>query len=352
MLERVRVGIIGAAACCLAAIPFSAALATGAVPSPSPLAPVEPLIDAKLTFYNEAFPDIQFVALGGGRTADAELRRLDALLGDDARTQDYAHPPELGRELTGLARERVALMLHNSSGSASLFRVGGGAQASRPNLCVLTLDGESIAADDVQATRHLLDVSDQNFADIPRERYLKSTEHLAFVIDHEVFHCLDAFYNGPIPMSDQRHAASYAAYRNESGADAFGIAMRLREHDDQSYVSNLMRIRALTLIQQDPDHFTDRSMRRVLEVYPGAVRDKSVQELFDLATRIRDREVSDYGAYLAFRAAALRASEQLGAPVSEENRETFSGVEPDVTMTDALIYRVLTSYRQLFARGD
>lgn len=315
-------------------------------------APLQPLIEAKLQFYNQAFPEIEFLSLRGGRYSTQELPRLGPLLGAGARTLDYEHPPELGAELLTLAVQRVALMLQQGGASASLFRVGRGSTAARANVCVLTLDDESIATDDAQATRHLLDVSDQRFARIPPSRYLKYSDHLAFVIDHEIFHCLDAFYNGPIPVSHRPHAAEYASYRNENGADAFGIAMRLLERGNRDYVDNLIRIRALTLLQEDPDHYTDRSMQGVIAVYPAAIRGRSARELFELATRIRDREVADYDAYIVFRAAALRASERLGAPVSDQSRAQFAGIEPDATVTESLIYRVLTSYRQLFARSD
>lgn len=194
-------------------------------------------------------------------------------------------------------------------------------------------------------------MSDQRFADIPQSCYLNSVDHLAFVLDHEVFHCLDAYYNGPMPISSRPHAAPYAAYRNESGADAFGAAMRLRDSGSDHYVRNLIHIRALTLVQEDPEHFTDRSMCRVLYAYPAEIDGKTVGEVFAFASRVRDQEVSDYEAYVAFVAAVLRASERLGVPVAEHRRAQFAGVEADADATDALVFRVLSSYRQLFARS-
>ena len=105
-------------------------------------------------------------------------------------------------------------------------------------------------------------------------------------------------------------------------------------------------------MREDPEHFIDRSMRRVLYAYRAEIHGKSAGELFALAPRIRDQGVSDYQAYVAFVAAALQASERLGVSVAEHRRAQFAGVEADVGAIDALVYRELASYRRLFARSD
>ena len=320
--------------------------------TPSAPSYLQPLIDAKLLAYHRAFPDIRFVYLRGGRFAEQDYPKLERLLSSGARSLDYEHPPELAQPLLTLAVQRVELMLRQSGTSATLFGLAEHAESRRPALCVLTLDSETVALDDVQATRHLLDISDRHFAAIPASRYLDHREHLAFVIDHEMYQCLDSYYNGPMPMSDREHAASYAAFRNENGADAFAIAMRLQDRGPGRYVQNLIRIRALSLLQQDPEHFTDGSMRSMVQTYPGGIVGQPMQKLFESATRIRDQQVPDYDGYLAFAAAALRAGEELGGEAAQPGLQPYGDIEPDAAMLGTLTFRVLSSYRQLFARGD
>lgn len=118
--------------------------------TPTQTPPGHAVIDARLRSHNRAYPEIQFLYLAGDSAgAPSTLQRL---LGDGARSLDYEHPPELASEMMSLAVQRVALMLQHSGASASLFRAGLGAMAERAAVCVLTLDSESGAMDDVRAT--------------------------------------------------------------------------------------------------------------------------------------------------------------------------------------------------------
>lgn len=316
---------------------------------------LEQIVTQRVAFYNKAFPQLQFVRLRGGPGAHTEFARLQELLGRGAASMDYEHPADLRGTLLQAVMGRVQIMLDERAASASLFRVGDSAQASQPYLCVLTLDAGMVAHSDAQATRHLLDLSEHTFGRVHPSNYLDDEAHLAFVVDHEVYHCLDAFYNGPVPMSTRTYAAPFAFFRNENGADAFGVAMHLREHGRATaYTGNLLRIRALALLSADPNHFTHAAIRRVLQRDPRRLRAMTPLEMVGIATQVRDAVAADYRQYVQFRIAAIKASRALGGTVdvSDQATRALASARDDPAVTNRLFYRALSSYRQLFVPAD
>lgn len=273
------------------------------------------IVDQRLAFYNDAFPEIQFVQLPGGSQALASARVFSQLLGAGASNADYEHPPALREDLLYVTAQRVAFMLRNNDASSALFRPGRGSASTRPYLCVLTLDPAAVALDDRTATAHLLHFSAEELKRIPAAYRLGHETFLRFVVDHELFHCLDARFNGPIPTSDRTFWAQYMLYRNEHGADAFATAMHLRDHGRATpFVDNILRIRGLSLYNADPEHLTCAAISAVAQEDGGAMRTKEPRDIVALADLVRNRVAPDYNGYLRFRAAACRVMEEIGVP--------------------------------------
>lgn len=290
---------------------------------------LQALVDERVAFYNDVFPEIQFVQLPGGSQWLASARVFAQLLGAGARNADYEHPPELREDLLYVTAQRVAFMLQHNEASSALFRPGKGSAVARPYVCVLTLDPAAVALDDRTATAHLLRFSPQELARIPPEYRLEHEAFLRFVVDHELFHCLDARYLGPIPRSDQTFWAQYMLYRNEHGADAFATAMHLREHGRSTpFVDNIVRIRALSLYNADPEHLTCAAIAAVADDYDAALRRTTPRDILALADGVRERLVPDYGGYLRFRAAACRVMEEIGV-ISVADDPLCSAAAPD-----------------------
>jgi hypothetical protein len=240
---------------------------------------------------------------------------------------------------------RIEILLQTDVGSATLFKPGIGAIAKRQRVCVITMNPWAIAADDRAATNHLLDLPSQEFNAIPPENYLNHVSHLKFALDHEIYHCLDATYNGAMPRSQRKYWRDYYNFKNESGADAFGILMNMAEHGSiTAYARTLKNIRGLTLLCGDTDHYTYRSINAALQIDPGTLTGKNVKAIFRLATRLRNRVVGSYQDYLCYLGAATQAIKQLGI---EPDIEPHCDIKPDNVIVSRLLDATKDAYRKL-----
>ncbi len=327
--------------------------ADDAAPQPPPTDSLEAIADRAIRFYNDTYPDILFVQLPGGRQWVDSSVALSLLLGHRADNLDYEHPPSLREDLLYVSIERVFMMLRHNAASSSLFRVGDSSISARENVCIITLDPGRVAGNALRATAHLLDFPDERIALIPPARRLDPHSHLQFVLDHEAFHCLDALYNGPIPMSKKRYWSQYMLFRNEHAADAYAVAMHIaRQGGVTPYAGNLLRIRGLSLYNADPDHLTCAAIERVLAI--GAIGTSKLvhmdaQAVFRLGAQVREEVVPGYETYLEYRIAALAAMRRLGVGAgAEEDGPADCGVPLDADVRDELIRRSRRYYRELF----
>jgi hypothetical protein len=276
---------------------------------------LEQVIAERLEFYNRHFPGIRFVVLAGGDQWLDSLSTLYTLLGKDSTNLDYECPVDLRKDLLALCVARVKMMLMDSESSATLFRVGVNSLSDRPVLCVVTLDARGMARDDFHATRHLIPLGDAVVRRIPRDHWLAHREYLAFVIDHEVFHCLDSYHNRPIPRSSKEQWAQYMGFYNENGADAFAMAMHLRRYGRVTrFARDLLRIRGIALYGGNANHFTYGALDRVLQAPVSRLESMGVMNVLKYASELRDAVVPDYDRYLAYRARARQASRVLADP--------------------------------------
>jgi len=279
--------------------------------APSVHARYDQLIQARIDYYNSLFPSIHFVHLRGGMGWSVDMQFLPLLLGADATSLDYEHPKSLRQDLMQVSLKRLEIMLRDSQPSASLFRKGTAGLARRENVCVITLNTDALGTTDLEMTQEMLDLPATTVAQIHPARYLDSEDHVLFAIDHEVFHCFDALYNGPVPQSRKPYARNLAAFRSESGADAFAVAMNIRRHGYLTrYARNIMNIRALALIN-DPDHCTWATIQHVMELNPETITAAPAETLFAVASRIRDMRAPNYDQYVAYRVAVHELQAQL-----------------------------------------
>lgn len=311
------------------------------------------IISERLADYARDFPDIEFVHLRGGEDSFLSILQLRRLLGQGATNLVYEHPPELSSDLMEVSLRRVQYMLTTDSASSSLFRVGEHAAASRPELCVITLSPPTVAASDRVATEYMMPIDVAELPRTPAAHLLDHRMHLEFVVDHEVFHCLDAYANGPIPMSDQEHWGDYMAHLNEHGADAFAVAMHVKRHGEQTdYPRNLLLVRALALLGEDSNHFTPESIHQMLDRLEGSriLGEMTPNALITLAHWVRKDVVGDYESYLQFRSAAQEAVWQTSNPLEAEDIDfrTLSFEAEDSELAQTLVTLTSSCYTALF----
>lgn len=309
---------------------------------------LEQIILSKLAYYAAQFPDIDFVVLDTAGNVTRNMQLLAQIIGQDPDPLDYAYPEDLRHALLMTTLMRIEFLLQTDVGSATLFKPGKGALAKRKYVCVVTLSPWAIARSDRAATRHLLELPQSEIDAVSSVHSLDHASHLRFALDHEIYHCLDTVYNGPIPMSKREYWGKYYMLKNETGADAFGIIMNIAAHDSITpYARTLMHIRALTLLNNDPNHYTYPAIAAVLQLDPTKLAHDDVRERFRIASTLRDRVVGTYDEYVRYMVAAYHAMKQLGVHGGQDKP---GQIEVDRELVSQLIGQTQDAYRSLTGR--
>jgi hypothetical protein len=321
-------------------------LSTALVAISGPVFADAELVAERLGYYAHHFPGIRFLHLSGGINSAADLREVRALLGPQAREASYEHPDEVSAQLLQLSLARLNMMLMQQRASASFYDTRSDSSRER-YVCIITLDPQQVAGDALRATLSMVDASEDLLAGMPTAHHLDPDQHLRFVIDHEVFHCLDPYVNRAIGQSHAPHWGEYMAHLNEHGADAFALAQNLVQHGGVSdYARNLLRLRALSLLSDDLNHYTVSSMLAVLRADPESMRELSPRALAVRAGALRDSALAGYEEYVLFRHAAERVPGHLG--IATEGTSMSSDTEVDARLVERLSRHASGCYLEYF----
>lgn len=297
---------------------------------------LQTVIDQERDFYNAHFKEIQFVFLEGGTHWEEDIGVLALLLGHQPGNLNYQHPPELRQELMDASVSVLIHMLRAQEPYSVLFRADT-PLGWRENLCIISLDPHRLAVTDQAASGFLFDLEPDQVAAIPDHKRLPSHEFLHYLIDHEAFHCLDALYNGPQPMSDKELWGQYYNFRRENGADAYALAMNIQRRGAMGDFPRLIQdFRGMRVFQGDPDHWSYDAISRLLLLPASEIARQTPGQLFLMASRIRDEVVKDYVSYLRYSATAAHAFLQMHRPVSDAGTRLSDTVDP------SLLERLLT----------
>ena len=312
-------------------------------------AQLEKVVLGKLEFYARHFPEINFIILDSAADTNRNMQVLIKILGQDPDPLDYEHPEKLRDDLLSVTLERIKYLLQMDAGSSTLFKPGKHALAKRKALCVITMNPWIIAKDDRAATHHLLDIPDSEFNTILPKNYLNHISHLKFVFDHEAYHCLDSYYNGPIPRSQNKLWSGYNILKNELGADAFGSIMNISDHGRVTrYIYTLHNIRALTLLAGDYDHYTYEVVKALLQSdIPGLVK-CDIKDRFRISTTIRNRLNGSYDDYVLYRREADAARRIIAG---EKEINNFSIKDGEYKKVKILLGDTRRAYKELFGHN-
>ena len=296
-------------------------------------------LNEKLEFYRHLYPEISFMILKGGDELVADMMALDLALGYQPSSLDYEHPPKLREDLMIASANRIVYMLQYRMPSASLFKADDplGWQA---HICVLTINPDEIAADSVQATRNLLDLPQEFIQKTPEDFRLQASDYLEFVIDHEVYHCLQSMYVGPQKMSQKEFWGEYNSFLNEQGADVYAMGMHINTRlEVSSFAKNILRIRGMALYTADPDHLTCKALQQIFKVPVKDIAEMSAKEIFDKAKHIQERLAMSYDEYIQYLASSVQALKVLGVEdlVSDELRSRIKGVQSNPAQVRELV---------------
>jgi len=250
-------------------------LATGLMTRPGLAANGEfnRVVDARIAAYARAFPEIGFIRLGGEHQIEA-MGHLLAVLGQRAANLDYEHGNESRNILVDLQVHRIGLMMQSQSPSATLFDLGSDSLYPNPLVCVITLDPEPFETD-TTAAAHFLGVADT----ISTHGSVDNHEFLRFTVDHEVFHCLNAYANGPTySMNSSDRVRLREEQQSESRADYFAAVSHLAEGGDWKLVRHLLLARQRGRETGDLAHDTEAALLAALRVSPQRVRSLSLRD--------------------------------------------------------------------------
>ncbi len=297
------------------------------------------LLDEKIEYYRQLYPEIAFLVLQGDDEFLADMMALDLVLGYQPSSLDYEHPPELREDLMFVSVERIWIMLQSRRPSASMFK------ADTPlgwqeHVCVLTINLPEVAADSLRATQHLLDLPQKVIQKIPYDMQLSANDYLAFVIDHEVYHCLKSMYVGPQLMSYKEFWGEYSNFHEEQGADAYALGMHIKTSDgDSTFAKNILRIRGMSLYSADPDHLTCKALEQVLQVPTETITEMSAKEVFSMANSIKERLTTSYYEYVLYLSSAVQAMKELGieTQISEKFLNRIKDIQADPVQVKTLV---------------
>jgi len=304
-------------------------------------------IERKLFYYNKTFPDIQFVHLKNGEW-EKSLQALELFIGYQATSLDYEHPKKLREDLLYVTVAKIQMMLVNKIASSYLFKVGEIPAASKQHTCVITLDPATSVLNNQIATQHFIELPLETLKSLPKKSYLDKDHHLDFIIDHEAFHCLDTFHYGGIPISEKVFSTRYDCYKREVQADMFAIAMHMRRNKKLThYANNIMTLRAMTLLNGEPQHDSSRAMQLMIDSDKENFIYTRPMELVTKVKQLFKTISPNYEQYLDFRIAAVNVIKTLGKKVNEyEKPFSPAGEKPDKKIMQRLIKQSLDNYHK------
>ena len=270
----------------------------------SAMANIESAIANQFEQYQVDYPDIHFLHLGG--TDLKTVAELPGLLGKGAINVDYEHDADSSEILLEAQFGRIHTMVANGMPSSTLFRVNEDSGFKRPFVCVVTLDAKVLSENPEMATRIMLGDVDPTVAGVRDEARLNNASFASFTVDHEIFHCLDAYLNGPtFTKTFDQMEACYQRFVAEQRADLFATAMyRRRSPQDQGFLQQLHHYRTLTLLDWDTDHYTSSVMEAVQALPVASLQQGNVPSLVQRMSLLADTAILDYMTYIEYLVAA------------------------------------------------
>lgn len=305
------------------------------------------VVAARLAQYANNFPQIHFVHLQ--RPADIAIaEQLPALLGKDARNLDYEHDNEARRWLLDAQFSRIEMMARNDMPSATLFKTGTDSSYSTRHVCIITLNESAMREDDWSASRFMAGIEKDSSLAISGPARLDNTMFVLFTLDHEIYHCLNAYLHGPTyKKTRSKLKGSYHQFVGEYGADLFAtLAARRFGSADRRFMQNFMQYRALSLTSFDVPHYTSGAIAHALGVPRDRIDAGSLVELARLARSLSDATVPSLQVYGELFAASYRLALMAGSS-PEDLADRIAGIS-----ATAPTMRALDSSRHVVHRAQ
>lgn len=267
-------------------------------------------VKLQLANYEDYYPEVNFIHLDG-LSGFKYLNSLPMRLGIGASNVDYEHRPNARELLIETQMGRIEMMLEERMPSATLFLTGENSAFTQPYVCVITLDDTVLLSDPLAATRFITGTKASE--NLPYQTSLDNGSFLLFTVDHEVFHCLDAYLNGPTrPMTRSQITASHSEFRAEQRADFYAALMhKSRPGSPDNFLRDVASFRTLSFNNWDITHYTAPILRRAISIDHSRIVHLDIEGLLSLSMHEADQFIMTRELYLRFLVSAVHAANIL-----------------------------------------
>lgn len=273
---------------------------------------ISPLIDKLISHYKETYPEIEFTLLLNRADLD-QLLPLTNSLGKDLSNVDYEHPEEARITLVEAQEYRLSLQISNGNGSATLFKTPNARITKKPYVCLITLDLSFLDAEPLAATRFMYDIDEETLSSLPESFQLDNHDFFLYTIDHEIFHCIDAYTNGFLyPRTRDPIKSCLDRFRIELRTEIYSAMAHLsRQPNGKRFLKNLATARTVNLLSGDVEHYTREALHMLVENDELNIS-SDIKTLAEEAMRFAEKLTPDYADHKEFLVAAWAALEELG----------------------------------------
>ena len=258
------------------------------------------LIDDRISLYKKAYPQIEFILLHSKADFD-QLLPLTSSLGKDLSNVDYEHPDSTRVGLIEAQEYRIALQLDIGNGTATLFKTPNARITNKPYTCLVTLNIPLLDDSALAASRFMYDMDDAALSSLSEPYLIDNKDFLVYSIDHEVFHCVDAYSNGFLfAMTQDPVKSSLDRSRAELRAEIFAaIAHLSRQPNGKRFLLNQAIARTLSLLSGDVEHYTSDVL--IMLVESSEQNDThDIKALVKKSMRLADDHAVSYAEYKQF----------------------------------------------------
>jgi hypothetical protein len=271
------------------------------------------IVVSKLADYGKEFQEITFFHLQGPDDVFI-LHELPDKLGQGASNVDYEHPESARKLLLEAQIARIEQMLIYKMPSATLFKSGKNSSFQTPYVCVITLNINYFLFDKLASTRFITGMENLSAANFPAGAALDNRKFLHFTVDHEVFHCLDAYLTGATrPRTQSQLTASYNDYRAEVRADVYAALRQRNSGSNLSFLLNLANFRALTIKDWDITHYTTPALQHVQKLTKRDISSSNTTQTVKSAMLLANKLILSRDRYAHFVASAAEVALSYGS---------------------------------------
>lgn len=244
------------------------------------------VLTSRIQEYTTLYPDIYFLHLQSSEK-NTDISMSYKQFGEDAVNLDYEHDPVMRNDLLKLQFMRINYLLKNRIPSATLFKTGKHAAYIQPYVCVITLDESSFLSQPVSSVQLLLGDDMRDSSQGKSLIALDRNTFLQYTLDHEIYHCLDAYLHGhSISKSTDEITVAYEHFLSEYRADLYAsLIVRQSYSSAIEFLDLLASYRIMGLVDFDTEHYTVAAIRQVIHMPKAGVSNTSI---VDIAQGIRE----------------------------------------------------------------